>query len=178
MDNTSIFIKYPKDCIVQVAKITNNKISRDLRAKESVLKIGDNIVRVEKVGRKRNYVDVVGNSIMISVPTEIGNIKIYLYPDTADNNKIKVKLDKESQDKIDKLQDKSIINKIFFLGGKNVLQAIKDGSFERNGNVPIQLVETAEQLSSAERKRKIPSSFVEKVYSVKKLFCGSSIDKT
>ncbi|GHM58935.1 MAG: hypothetical protein sGL2_10850 [Candidatus Mesenet longicola] len=178
IDNSHIFIEYPENSSVEVAKITDSKISRDLRVKESILKIGDNIVRVEKVGRKRNYMDVVGNGIIISFLTKMEDIKIHLYPDTTNNSKIKVELDKESQNKIDKLQDKSIINKSFFLGGKDVLQAIKDGNFERNCSVPIQSVETIGQLSSVKRKRNIPSSFMNQVCSVKKLFCGSSIDKT
>ncbi|WP_339047091.1 hypothetical protein [Candidatus Mesenet endosymbiont of Phosphuga atrata] len=68
------------------------------------------IVHGEKVGRKRNYMNVVGSGIVISFPTKMGDIRIHLYPDTADDNKIKVELDKKNQNKIDKLQDKSIIN--------------------------------------------------------------------
>ncbi|WP_339045260.1 hypothetical protein [Candidatus Mesenet endosymbiont of Agriotes lineatus] len=178
IDNVYLFIECSKNSSIEVAKITNSKISRDLNVKESILKIGDDIVKVEKVGKKRNYMDVVGNGIIISFPTKMGDIKIHLYPDTTDNNKIKVKLNEESQAKIDKLQDKSIMDKSFFLGGKKVLEAIKDENFERNGSVPTKLSETIEQSNNAKNKRKIPSSFMEKVCNVKKLFCGSSVDKT
>ncbi|XGA08170.1 MAG: hypothetical protein U0X86_000350 [Wolbachia endosymbiont of Xenopsylla cheopis] len=178
IDNTHLFISYPENSSVEVAKITDSKIIRDLGIKESILKIDDNIVKIKEIEGKRNYVSVIGEGVTISFPTKVGIIKIHLYPNETDSNKVKVKLDKKSQNKIDKLQDKNIINTSFFLGGKNVLKAIKDGSFEVDDDVPTQSVETEEQLSSAERKRKIPSSFVEKVCSVKKLFCGSSMDKT
>ncbi|XGA08625.1 MAG: hypothetical protein U0X86_000888 [Wolbachia endosymbiont of Xenopsylla cheopis] len=178
IDNTHLFISYPENSSVEVAKITDSKIIRDLGIKESILKIDDNIVKIKEIEGKRNYVSVIGEGVTISFPTKVGIIKIHLYPNETDSNKVKVKLDKKSQNKNDKLQDKNIINTSFFLGGKKVLKAIKDGSFEVDDDVPTQSVETEEQLSSAERKRKIPSSFVEKVCSVKKLFCGSSMDKT
>ncbi|MDE5061195.1 MULTISPECIES: hypothetical protein [Wolbachia] len=147
VDNNLILFQLPQNSIVEVAKIINSKVGNNLNIESGILQIGESIIRVESVGGKRNYTDVLEGSIEMSFTTEIGNIGIYFSSSDEDSNKIKVELNEESREKFDRLKDQSSLGKNCLLGGKSVLQAIKDGGFERNGSVcvSIELAETIKQ---------------------------------
>lgn len=149
IDNHSFYVKYPQDNgAVEVAKVINNLKVKDLNLRCHTFHIGESVVKVESIGQKRNYVDVLNSGIVLSFESVIGKISIHLYPDAADNNKIKVELDEVSEDKIrkniDKLKNKNTMGENFLLGGKSVMQAILDGNFERNVNVSK---ESSEQIT-------------------------------
>ncbi|OAM03039.1 MAG: hypothetical protein TV42_05625 [Wolbachia endosymbiont of Dactylopius coccus] len=135
-------IEYPQNNIIEPVKILNNEKAKELKLKVGILQIGENIVRVKgtKDG-KRNYTDILG-SIEMSFTTEAGEISIYLSPSKKDGNKIKIEIDEENKAKFNKLKDKSSLGENCLLGGKNVLKAIEDKGFEKNGSVPTESTET------------------------------------
>ncbi|OAM05718.1 MAG: hypothetical protein TV41_07795 [Wolbachia endosymbiont of Dactylopius coccus] len=63
-------------------------------------------------------------------------------PSKKDGNKIKIEIDEENKAKFNKLKDKSSLGENCLLGGKNVLKAIEDKGFEKNGSVPTESTET------------------------------------
>ncbi|XGA08528.1 MAG: hypothetical protein U0X86_000774 [Wolbachia endosymbiont of Xenopsylla cheopis] len=136
IDNGYFYMKYEKSNIVKLTKVTNNKIIEDLNSeyklnlKVGILQIGSSVIRVERLGEKRNYTDVPQGIIKMSFTIKIADrtekISILLYSDKDDNGKIKVELDEENQKKFDKLKDKSSLGKNCFLGGKSVIKAIQD----------------------------------------------------
>ncbi len=142
IDNGYFFIEYEKGSIVELTKVTNNQIIDDLNSEYKlnlrigILQIGKSIVKVEKLGEKRNYTDVPEGSIKMSFTTEIEGktekISILLHSDKEDNSKIRVELNEENQKKFDKLKNKSSLGKNCLLGGKNILQAIQDQEFTKH----------------------------------------------
>ncbi|GHM58934.1 MAG: hypothetical protein sGL2_10840 [Candidatus Mesenet longicola] len=158
IDNGYFYIKYEKNSVVELTKVINNKIIEDLNSeyklnlKVGILQIGSSVVRVEKLGEKRNYTDVLQGIIKVSFTAEVEDkkekISILLYSDKEDSNKIKVELDAENQEKFDKLKDKSILGKNCFLGGKSVIQAIQDKEFTKHKSYkPATLSTFLEQIS-------------------------------
>ena len=136
-------IEYPQNNIIEPVKILNNEKAKELKLKVGILQIGENIVRVKgtKDG-KRNYTDILG-SIEMSFTTEVGEISIYLHPSEKDSNKIEVEIDEESEARLNKLKaEKKSLGENCLLGGKNVLEAIEDKGFEKNGSVPTESTET------------------------------------
>lgn len=107
IDNSLVLFRWPQKSIVEVAKVMNNKVNENYSIESSILQIGESIIRVESIGRKRNYTDVLGGGIEMSFITEVGEISIHLCPSDKDSNIIKVKLDGENQEKFDKLKDQS-----------------------------------------------------------------------
>ncbi|WP_250296731.1 hypothetical protein [Wolbachia endosymbiont of Oedothorax gibbosus] len=166
VDNNLVFFIWPQNSIIEVAKVVNIKVSENLNIKNSILQIGESIVRVESVGGKRNYTDVSEGSIEMSFTTEVGKISIYLSPSNEGSNRIKVELDKKSQEKFDKLKDQSSLGGSCFLGGKSVLQAVKDGGFERNCSIPIELAETIKQSGCIVKESGVPSTLVSPIGSL------------
>ncbi|MGL9758960.1 MAG: hypothetical protein ACR5LA_09265 [Wolbachia sp.] len=107
VDNNLVFFQWPQNSIIEVAKIMSSKVGENFNIESSILQIGESIIRVESVGGKRNYTDVLGGSIEMSFTNEIGKIVIYLSPSDEGSNKIKVEVDGESQVRFDKLKDQS-----------------------------------------------------------------------
>ncbi|WP_339048098.1 hypothetical protein [Candidatus Mesenet endosymbiont of Phosphuga atrata] len=142
IDNGYFYIKYEKNSVVELTKVTNNKIIEDLNSeykldlKVGILQIGSSVIRVEKLGKQRNYTDVPQGMIKMSFTAEVEGktekISILLYSDGENSSKIRVELDEENQKKFDKLKDKSSLGKNCFLGGKKVLEAIQDKEFTKH----------------------------------------------
>ncbi|WP_265040593.1 ankyrin repeat domain-containing protein [Wolbachia endosymbiont (group A) of Ectemnius continuus] len=132
IDNGHFCIEYPQDSIIEPVKILNNEKAKELNLKAGILKIGESIVRVERVNGKRNYTDILKGSIEMSFTTEVGEISICLQ---KDGNKIKVEIDEENKAKFNKLKDKSSLGENCLLEGKSFLKAIEDKGFEKNGSV-------------------------------------------
>ncbi len=105
----------------------------------------------------------------MSFTTEVGKISIHLCPSDEGNNIIEVNLDGESQEKFDKLKDQSILGESCLLGGKSVLQAIKDKGFERNGGIFIELAETIKQSDFVVKESGVPSTLMRSVDSLDQL---------
>lgn len=158
MDNGYFYVKYLQDSTIEVAKVTNNPKVKDLSFRHHIFHIGESIVRIENVGGKRNYTDVLGDGIEMSFTTEVGKISIHLYSSDKDSNIIEVKLDRESQEKFDKLKNQSSLGESCLLGGKSVLQAVKDGNFERNAS--IESSETIKQLDCVVKESDAPSTLM------------------
>ncbi|WP_339048302.1 hypothetical protein [Candidatus Mesenet endosymbiont of Phosphuga atrata] len=116
--------KYEENSIIELTRIVNNSIVEDLNLKVSILQIGESIIRVEKVGEKRSYMNVPKGRFKMSFTTEVGKISIYLCPDENNSSRIKVELDEENQEKFSRLKDKSSLGKNCLLGGKNVFYII------------------------------------------------------
>ncbi len=127
IDNIYFYIKYPQDSIIEPVKIFNKAEAlkdEELNLKVGILQIGKSIVRVESVGKKRNYTDTLKGSIEMSFTTEVGEISIYLSPSKEGGNKIKVEIDEENKAKFNKLKDKSSLGKDCLLEGENVSEVI------------------------------------------------------
>ncbi|GFR17166.1 uncharacterized protein TNCT_706171 [Trichonephila clavata] len=141
IDNGYFCIEYPRDSIIDPAKIFNKAEALDLKV--GIIKIGESIVRVEgtKDGKK-NCTDILKGRIKMSFTTEVGKISIYLSPSKKDGNKIEVEIDEENKAKFNKLKDKSSLGKNCLLEGKSVLEAIEAKGFKKNGNVPTESIKT------------------------------------
>jgi ankyrin repeat protein len=144
IDNVYFYVKYSQDSIIEPMKILNDEKAKELKLKVGILQIGESIVRVEGTkGGKRNYTNILEGSIKMSFTTEVGEISIYLSPSKKDGNKIEVKIDEESEARLNKLKaEKESLGENCLLGGKNVLEAIEDKGFKKNGNVPTESIET------------------------------------
>ncbi len=167
MDNRYFYIKYSQDSTVEAAKVINNPKVKDLSFRHHIFHIGESIVRVENVGGKRNYTDVLGGGIEMSFITEVGKISIHLCPSAEYSNIIEVKLDGESQEKFDKLKGQSSLGENCLLGGKSILQAVKDGNFERN--VSIESSETIKQLDCVVKESDAPFTLMRPIDSLDQL---------
>ncbi|WP_264688156.1 hypothetical protein [Wolbachia endosymbiont (group A) of Sympetrum striolatum] len=141
-------------------------MNENFNIESGILQIGESIIRVENVGGKRNYTDVLEGSVEMSFTTEVGKISIYLSSRDEGSNRIKVELDEKSQGKFDKLKDQLSLGESCFLGGKSVLQAVKDGGFERNGGIPIELAETIKQSDCVVKESGVPSTLVSPIGSL------------
>lgn len=169
VDNNLVFFRWPQNSIVEVTKVMNSKVNENFSIESSILQIGESIIRVESIGRKRNYTDVLGGGIEMSFITEVGKISIHLCPSDEGSNIIKVNLDEENQEKFDKLKDQSSLGESCLLGGKSVLQAIKDKGFERNGQILIELAETIKQSDFVVKESGIPSTLMRPINSLDQL---------
>ncbi|WP_353285215.1 hypothetical protein [Wolbachia endosymbiont (group A) of Beris morrisii] len=167
MDNGYFYAKYSQDSTVEVAKVINNPKVKDLSFRHHIFHIGESIVRVENVGGKRNYTDVLGGSVEMSFTTQVGKISVHLCSSDKDSNIIEVKLDGESQEKFDKLKGRSSLGESCLLGGKSVLQAVKDGNFERN--VSIESSKTIKQLDCVVKESDAPSTLMRPIDSLDQL---------
>lgn len=135
IDNGCFCIKYPQDSTVEVAKVLSNAKNKDLNLRVAILQIGESIVRAESYNGKRNYLNVLKQGITLSFDSEAGKISIHLNP-KEDSNEIEVELDKESEARLNKLEDKrENLGESCLLGGKSILEAIRDGNFERNRSI-------------------------------------------
>ncbi|MGL9762085.1 MAG: hypothetical protein ACR5LB_07975 [Wolbachia sp.] len=169
VDNNLVFFRWPQNSIVEVTKVMNSKVNENFSIESSILQIGKSIIRVESIGKKRNYTDVLGGGIEMSFITEVGKISIHLCPSDEGSNIIKVNLDEENQEKFDKLKDQSSLGESCLLGGKSVLQAIKDKGFERNGQILIELAETIKQSDFVVKESGIPSTLMRPIDSLDQL---------
>ncbi len=169
VDNNLVFFRWPQNSIVEVTKVMNSKVNENFSIESSILQIGESIIRVESIGRKRNYTDVLGGGIEMSFITEVGKISIHLCPSDEGSNIIKVNLDEENQEKFDKLKDQSSLGESCLLGGKSVLQAIKDKGFERNRQILIELAETIKQSDFVVKESGIPSTLMRPIDSLDQL---------
>lgn len=133
VDNNLVFFQWPQNSIIEVAKIMSSKVGENFNIESSILQIGESIIRVESVGEKRNYTDVLEGSIEMSFTTEIGKIVIYLSPSDEGSNKIKVEVSnkKEILEKFKNCKEK--LGKNCLLGGLSVNEAIEQGFFDRSG---------------------------------------------
>ncbi|WP_265029692.1 hypothetical protein [Wolbachia endosymbiont (group A) of Philonthus cognatus] len=166
LDNKCLYIKYMQDSIIKVAKVINNQEIQDLGLRVCILHIGESIVRVERLGEKRNYTDISG-SIEMSFTTEVGTINIYLCSGKGNNsNKIEVEFaDEESKAKFNELEDKSNLGAGCLLGGKNVAEVIGK-SFERSS---VMSTESTEDIKQSNDAVNTPSTFIKQVNSLDQL---------
>lgn len=166
LDNKCLYIKYMQDSIVKVAKVMNNQETKDLGLRVCILHIGESIVRIERLGEKRNYTDISG-SIEMSFTTEVGTINIYLCSGKGNNsNKIEVEFaDEESKAKFNELEDKSNLGADCLLGGKNVAEVIGK-NFERSSVMPTESTEDIKQSNDAVN---TPSTLMKQVNSLDQL---------
>ncbi len=143
IDNVYFYVKYPQDSIIEPAKVLNHEKAKKLNLKVGILQIGESIVRVESIDGKRNYKDILKGSIKMSFTTEVGEISIYLSPSKEGGNKVEVEIDEKNKARLNKLKaEKKSLGENCLLGGKNVLEAIEDKGFKKNGNVPTESIET------------------------------------
>lgn len=150
MDNGYFYVKYSQDSTVEVAKVINNPKVKDLSFRHHIFHVGKSIVRVENVGGKRNYTDVLEGGIEMSFTTEIGKISIHLRSSDKDNNTIEVKISDDDKKKLDQLKDKEEIGENCLLGGYSVHDAIKRGYFEKHET----LRQSSEKITLSNEKKK------------------------
>ncbi len=158
IDNECFCIKYPQDSTVEVAKILSNEKNKGLNLRVGILQIGKSIVRVESYNGKRNYLDVCKQGVTLSFDSEAGKISIHLNP-KENSNEIEVKIDKESEARLNELEDKGkSLGENCLLGGKSVLEAIRDGNFERNRSIiPTSVIEQPNAATNT------PQSYLENI---------------
>ncbi|WP_353283638.1 hypothetical protein [Wolbachia endosymbiont (group A) of Pogonocherus hispidulus] len=158
IDNECFCIKYPQDSTVEVAKILSNEKNKGLNLRVGILQIGESIVRVESYNGKRNYLDVCKQGVTLSFDSEAGKISIHLNP-KENSNEIEVEIDKESEARLNELEDKGKnLGENCLLGGKSVLEAIRDGNFERNRSIiPTSVIEQPNAATN------IPQSYLENI---------------
>ncbi|WP_264328857.1 hypothetical protein [Wolbachia endosymbiont (group A) of Andrena hattorfiana] len=158
IDNECFCIKYPQDSTVEVAKILSNEKNKGLNLRVGILQIGKSIVRVESDKGKRNYLDVCKQGVTLSCDSEAGKISIHLNP-KENSNEIEVKIDKESEARLNELEDKGkSLGENCLLGGKSVLEAIRDGNFERNRSIiPTSVIEQPNAATNT------PQSYLENI---------------
>ncbi|WP_265031490.1 hypothetical protein [Wolbachia endosymbiont (group A) of Tiphia femorata] len=158
IDNGCFYIEYPQDSIVEVAKILSNEKNEGLNLRVGILQIGKSIVRVESNNEKRNYLDICKQGVTLSFDSEAGKISIHLNP-KENSNEIEVKIDKESEARLNELEDKGkSLGENCLLGGKSVLEAIRDGNFERNRSIiPTSVIEQPNTATNT------PQSYLENI---------------
>ncbi|WP_374698529.1 hypothetical protein [Wolbachia endosymbiont (group B) of Limnophora tigrina] len=158
IDNGCFYIKYPQDSTVEVAKILSNEKNKGLSLRVGILQIGKSIVRVESYNGKRNYLDVCKQGATLSFDSEAGKISIHLNP-KKNSNEIEVKIDKESEARLNELEDKGkSLGENCLLGGKSVLEAIRDRNFERNRSIPTSVIEQPNAATNT------PQSYLENIF--------------
>ncbi|WP_341820771.1 hypothetical protein [Wolbachia endosymbiont (group A) of Myopa testacea] len=158
IDNECFCIKYPQDSTVEVAKILSNEKNKGLNLRVGILQIGKSIVRVESYKGKRNYLDVFKQGVTLSCDSEAGKISIHLNP-KENSNEIEVKIDKESEARLNELEDKGkSLGENCLLGGKSVLEAIRDGNFKRNRSIPTSVIEQPNAATNT------PQSYLENIF--------------
>lgn len=157
IDNECFCIKYPQGNTVEVAKILSNEKNKGLNLRVGILQIGKSIVRVESYNGKRNHLDVLEQGVTLSFDSEAGKISIHLNP-KKNSNEIEVKIDKESEARLNELEDNGEnLGESCLLGRKSVLEAIRDGNFERNRSIPTSVIEQPNTATNT------PQSYLENI---------------
>ena len=142
LDNSTLYLEYSGDSIIDVAKITDG--ARDLgltngeiRCEREVIKFAKNEVEVIEERGVRNYTDLAdGSDVVLIFYTTQGELKVGLYPDKKDKNLIRVKVEVGYQEKWERLKNcKEEIGENCRLGGLSVNEAIGEGSFVRSGKL-------------------------------------------
>ncbi|MDN5247702.1 MAG: ankyrin repeat domain-containing protein [Wolbachia endosymbiont of Tyrophagus putrescentiae] len=147
IDNTTFFLEYSKDSVIDVAKIIDR--SKDLGLHQGEIECGTNIIKIGKsevefnvINGMRNYTDLSDDSdIMLTFPTSAGKVEVRLYPDSQDTTKIKVEVtgNKEILQELKNKNEK--IGSNCLLGKLKIAEAIEQGFFTRSGNLANGLIE-------------------------------------
>jgi len=142
LDNSTLYVEYSGDSIINVAKITDG--ARDLgltngeiRCERKVIKFDKNEIEVIEERGVRNYTDLAdGSDVVLIFYTTQGELKVRLYPDKKDKNLIMVEVKVGYQEKWERLKNcKEEIGENCQLGGLSVNEAIGKGSFVRSGKL-------------------------------------------
>ncbi|MFP3024134.1 MAG: ankyrin repeat domain-containing protein [Wolbachia sp.] len=134
IDNSTLYLGYSGDSIIDVAKITDR--ARNLGLTQGSIKYGRDIIKIGKSEVEiitqngiRNYTDLAdGSDIVLTFHTSLGELEVRLYPDKQDLIKVEVK-DQEKWKKLKNCEEE--IGQNCLLGGYSVYDAIEQGYFEK-----------------------------------------------
>ncbi|MDR2609453.1 MAG: ankyrin repeat domain-containing protein [Rickettsiales bacterium] len=153
IDNSTFYLEYSEDSIINVAKITDGARSlgltqRSIEYGRDIIKIGKSEVEIITENGIRNYTDLTdGSDIVLTFYTSLGELEVRLYTDMQNTNLIRVEIN--SQDLLKQLENRNEkIGKNCLLGGLPVSEAIKQGSFVRSGKSMC-----SEVISQSDRKQ-------------------------
>uniref|UniRef100_A0A1A9VJN9 ANK_REP_REGION domain-containing protein n=1 Tax=Glossina austeni TaxID=7395 RepID=A0A1A9VJN9_GLOAU len=139
MDNSTFYVEYSEDSIIDVAKITDG--ARDLGLTQGEIEYGRDIIKIGKseveiIMQKgiRYYTDLAdGSDIVLTFSTSLGELEVNLYPDKQDKIIVKVSNKKEI---LEKFKDcKEELGKNCSLGGYSIYDAIEQGYFKSSGKL-------------------------------------------
>lgn len=139
MDNSTFYLEYSEDSIIDVAKITDGARSLGLTQGKieygrDIVKIGKSEVEIITENGIRHYTNLADNSnIVLTFSTSLGELEVNLYPDKQDKIIVEVSNKKEILEKFKNCKEE--LGENCSLGGYWVYDAIKQGYFERSGKL-------------------------------------------
>jgi ankyrin repeat protein len=140
IDDTTFYLEYSPDSVVDVAKIVDGARSLGLyqgsiECGGNIVKIGEDEVEIEINNGIRNYTDLSDNgNVIITFPTSLGKLEVRLYNDIQYEGIVRVEVC--DQKKLAQLiSKKEEIGKNCLLGGLSIYDAIEQGYFERSGKL-------------------------------------------
>ncbi|GFR19820.1 ANK_REP_REGION domain-containing protein [Trichonephila clavata] len=139
MDNSTFYLEYSEESIIDVAKITDG--ARDLGLTQGEIKYGRDIIKIGKseveiitANGIRHYTDLAdGSDIVLTFSTSLGELEVNLYPDKQDKIIVEVSNKKEILEKFKNCKEE--LGENCSLGGYLVYNAIEQGYFERSGKL-------------------------------------------
>ncbi|MFT4327818.1 MAG: ankyrin repeat domain-containing protein [Wolbachia pipientis] len=168
IDNSTLYLEYSGDSIIDVAKITDRAgnlglTQGSIEYERDIIRIGKSEVEIQTEGGIRYYTDLIeGSDIVLTFYTSLGNVDVRLYPDVQDKSKIIVEVSNR-EEVLEKFKGrKKELSNDCVLGKDWVYDAIENGYFERSGGLmrPEVMSESNKKVSWAEREelRKISDS--------------------
>lgn len=141
IDNSTFYLEYSGDSIIDVAKITDGTrglglIYGDVKCGRNIVKICNSEVEIQTEGGIRYYTDLTeGSDIVLTFYTSLGNIDVRLYPDVQNKSKIIVEVSNR-EEILEKFKGREEeLGNDCALGDYWVYYAIKHGYFERSGGL-------------------------------------------
>lgn len=141
IDNSTLYLEYSGDSIIDVAKITDRAgnlglTQGSIEYERDIIRIGKSEVEIQIEGGIRYYTDLIeGSDIVLTFYTSLGNVDVRLYPDVQDKSKIIVEVSNR-EEVLEKFKGrKKELSNDCVLGEDWVYDAIENGYFERSGGL-------------------------------------------
>ncbi|WP_254229773.1 ankyrin repeat domain-containing protein [Wolbachia pipientis] len=141
IDNSTLYLEYSGDSIIDVAKITDRAgnlglTQGSIKYERDIIRIGKSEVEIQTEGGIRYYTDLTeGSNIVLTFYTSLGNIDVRLYPDVQDKSKIIVEVSNR-EEVLEKFKGhEEELGEDCVLGDYDVYYAIEQGYFERSGGL-------------------------------------------
>ncbi|WP_264336655.1 MULTISPECIES: ankyrin repeat domain-containing protein [unclassified Wolbachia] len=141
IDNSTLYLEYSGDSIIDVAKITDRAgnlglTQGSIKYERDIIRIGKSEVEIQIEGGIRYYTDLTeGSNIVLTFYTSLGNIDVRLYPDVQDKSKIIVEVSNR-EEVLEKFKGcEEELGNDCELGNYWVYDAIEQGYFERSGGL-------------------------------------------
>ncbi|WP_265035337.1 MULTISPECIES: ankyrin repeat domain-containing protein [unclassified Wolbachia] len=163
IDNSTLYLEYSGDSIIDVAKITDRAgnlglTQGSIKYERDIIRIGKSEVEIQTEGGIRYYTDLTeGSDIVLTFYTSLGNVDVRLYPDVQDKSKIIVKVSNREEILKKFKGRKEELGNDCALGEDWVYDAIKNGYFERSGGLmlPEVIRESGKKWAEREELRRV-----------------------